>query len=203
MRGWLAVILVVVWVAWPAVSVGDESVQIAEVFPDTGQTVRGEFLEFFRSHGGVDLFGPPISAEFVDHGIRLQYFRNARLEWHPENPRPYRVQPGLLGDISFPREPPTGGSRIPAGDRDDERFYKETGHTVKAGFLVFFDRFGGVDTFGYPISELRVESNDRLVQWFQRARLDWQPDAATGYISLAPLGELEYRRSHVDTPGSP
>lgn len=69
----------------------------ARYFPETGQVVQGAFWRFFRTRGGLDIFGYPISPEFVENGRPVQYFQRARMEWHPENPEPYKVQLGLLG----------------------------------------------------------------------------------------------------------
>jgi len=69
----------------------------ARYFPETGQVVEGAFWQFFRTRGGLDIFGYPISPQFVENGRPVQYFQRARMEWHPENPEPYKVQLGLLG----------------------------------------------------------------------------------------------------------
>ena len=160
-----------------------------EYFPETDKTVRGQFLQFFNAYGGLDIFGPPISEEEMEDGVRVQYFRNIRLEWHPENPRPYRVQPGLLGDLVGEFQPPIPAAEIPRADLWEERYYSQTGHTLKYGFLAFFDRHGGLDVFGYPIGEMITIPNGRVGQWFQRAQLEWLPDETGGKIQLAPLGE--------------
>jgi hypothetical protein len=33
------------------------------------------------------------------------------------------------------------------------RYFNETGHSVEGEFLTFFDTYGGLEIFGYPISE--------------------------------------------------
>ena len=75
-------------------------------FPETGHGVHFAFLEFFEAHGGVAMFGYPISGERheADHyrsgRIRtVQYFQRARLEYYPEHAgTPQAVQLGALGD---------------------------------------------------------------------------------------------------------
>ena len=59
-------------------------------FPETGHGVHFAFLKFFEAHGGVAMFGYPISGERqeADHyragRIRtVQYFERARLEYYP------------------------------------------------------------------------------------------------------------------------
>jgi len=73
---------------------------VEEYFDDTGHTVRGPFLTFFRKYGGVAIFGYPITDEFRDpqSGLLVQYFQRARIEWNPSNPERFQMQLGLLGD---------------------------------------------------------------------------------------------------------
>jgi len=158
-------------------------------FPETGFSANEEFLQFFAAYGGSDVFGPPISGELLEDGVRVQYFRNARLELHPENPYSYRIQPGLLGDLLGESQPPLSPLDVPLAGLSEQRYYPQTGHTVKYGFLLFFDLHGGIDLFGYPISEMMFEPGGRVVQWFQKARLEWCMDETGGKIQLAPLGE--------------
>lgn len=63
--------------------------------------VKDEFLAFYQESLGESLFGPPISPELDEGGTRVQYFQNARLEWHPDAPLGYRVQVGPLGEAHY------------------------------------------------------------------------------------------------------
>lgn len=63
--------------------------------------LRDEFLAFYEESQGASLFGPPISPEMDEGGTRVQYFQNARLEWHPDAPLGYRVQVGPLGEAHY------------------------------------------------------------------------------------------------------
>jgi hypothetical protein len=56
-------------------------------------------LTYFDEHGGLDVFGYPITEFLIERGRIVQYFQRACLEWYPENPHPYKVQLGLLGEI--------------------------------------------------------------------------------------------------------
>ncbi|MCL4543236.1 MAG: NBR1-Ig-like domain-containing protein [Chloroflexi bacterium] len=73
-----------------------------EYFPQTGHWVNYGFLHFFQQHGGLTVFGYPISNEMPLPGVpggTEQWFQRARLEYHPELAgTPYVIQPGLLGD---------------------------------------------------------------------------------------------------------
>ncbi len=70
----------------------------------TGHTLSGAFLSYFNAHGGVAIFGYPISEPFNGANrtdgkqYTQQYFQRARLELHPEyKGSPYEVELGLLG----------------------------------------------------------------------------------------------------------
>ncbi len=49
---------------------------------ETGQTVRGAFLAFWRGHGGLRLFGFPLTGEVTGGGLTVQWFERARFELH-------------------------------------------------------------------------------------------------------------------------
>ncbi|MFI5269703.1 MAG: vanomycin resistance protein VanB, partial [Chloroflexota bacterium] len=70
----------------------------------TGHSIKGEFLKYWQSHGGVALLGYPVSEELneispADGKVHImQYFERARLEWHQEAAgTPAQVQLGLVG----------------------------------------------------------------------------------------------------------
>ncbi len=53
-------------------------------FPQTGHTVSGGFLTYWRLNGGLRLFGLPLSEEMGEDGITVQYFERARMEYHAD-----------------------------------------------------------------------------------------------------------------------
>lgn len=73
----------------------------ARHFPETGFAVRDEFLDYYELHHGETIFGPPISPQLDEGTLRVQYFRNGRLEWHPDEPLNQRVKPGMLGQAHY------------------------------------------------------------------------------------------------------
>lgn len=73
----------------------------SRLFPETGYAVRDAFLAFYDAVDGEQLFGPPISPQLDEAGLRVQYFENARLEWRPELPMAQRVQITPLGQAHF------------------------------------------------------------------------------------------------------
>ena len=166
-------------------------------FEATGYSVCGPFRDFFEAHGGLRIFGYPLTTVFYDAriGLFVQFFDNARMEWHPENPDPYKVQLGLLGEILGHRQPPLPRNRWPRNTYE-RRVFPETGHVVSYAFLNFYDQNGGLDVFGYPISEPLIE-NGYTVQYFQRMRMEWHPERARDdRVTLGALG-----REYIDRYG--
>ena len=70
-------------------------------FPVTGHHVAEPFLSTWREHGGLPIFGYPLS-ELIDvDGMQVQYFERARFEYHPENAG--TIHELLLGRIGAQR----------------------------------------------------------------------------------------------------
>ncbi|HKP54214.1 MAG TPA: glycosyl hydrolase [Chloroflexia bacterium] len=77
-------------------------------------------------------------------------------------------------------------------DDAEGRYYPQTGKTLAGQFLDFYDRYGGVLQFGYPVTDARVEEvvggKSYLVQWTERQRLEYHPEyAGTQYEVLLGL----------------
>ncbi len=78
--------------------------------------ICGPFLEYWELHGlnldgrpetvyeeSLALFGLPLTGVRIEtnragDAVLTQWFERARFEWHPNNPAPYKVLLGLLGD---------------------------------------------------------------------------------------------------------
>ncbi len=162
-------------------------------FDETGHNVRHGFLKYFQAHGGVEAFGLPLTEEFFEQGRAVQYFERARFEYHPEQVgTPYEVQLGLLGDLLTAGRRPFVGS-APFPNVPDHRFFPETGHGVNFAFLNAWETQGGLERFGFPISEEILE-NGVTAQYFQRARLEYRPDQPPGQrVTVAKLGSEHLR----------
>ena len=102
-----------------------------QYFEETQHWVEGEFLEYFNTRGGLEVFGYPISERFNDRGLTVQYFQKVRMEWHPNNPDPYKVQLGLLGDELNYRQPPV---KKPTSRSRRKVYFPQTGHIVSYAF---------------------------------------------------------------------
>ncbi|HEX2911270.1 MAG TPA: N-acetylmuramoyl-L-alanine amidase [Chloroflexia bacterium] len=73
-------------------------------FKETGHSLGGTFYSYWKAHGGLPIFGYPISEEFQERNAddgkvyTVQYFERNRFEYHPENKGTrYEVLLGLLG----------------------------------------------------------------------------------------------------------
>jgi hypothetical protein len=73
---------------------GQEGVTTLQ-FPQTGQRLDADFLDYWREHGGEDLLGPPITPVLIRGDRIVQYTRYARLE-RPAGGGGVRL--GRLGD---------------------------------------------------------------------------------------------------------
>jgi GH25 family lysozyme M1 (1,4-beta-N-acetylmuramidase) len=71
------------------------------------------------------------------------------------------------------------------------RFYPETGHTVRTGFLEYFDKNGGVAQFGYPLTEERAGSDGTwsgTEQVFERAVFQYHTEVQPPQVMLRNIG---------------
>ena len=69
---------------------------------------------------------------------------------------------------------------------DPPTYYPETGHYLGGGFRDFWKANGGLQIFGYPLTEEYRAANGRTTQWFERARFEVAPN---GTIELGLLGK--------------
>jgi hypothetical protein len=155
------------------------------------------FATFYAEHDGLRLFGLPLSELEIVNGREVQWFERDRLEHWPEyGDTPYAIQPGLVG-----REY-TDGRLFPAQTFFTSRpglvFFPETSHGLGGPFLEFWTVHGGVDTFGYPISdelpEVLEDGRIRNVQYFERARLELHPadESSSDQVLVGLLGRALY-----------
>jgi hypothetical protein len=176
-------------------------------FAETGLCIEGRIREFWEQHGGLPVFGLPITPQqeqLVEGQPRqVQQFERNRLELHPHNPRPYDVLLGRLGVdrlsgqgrdwFQFPKSAAQAGCQ----------FFPQTGHNVcgdilkawRASGLEFDGRAGksaaeSLALFGLPVSDAQpetIEGREYIVQWFERARFELHPENAPPYNVLLGL----------------
>ena len=81
------------------------STKISYYFPQTQHSLSFGFLNYWLQHGGLALYGYPISEEFQEvnpedgKSYTVQYFERNRFEYHPELAgSKYETELGLLGN---------------------------------------------------------------------------------------------------------
>lgn len=161
-------------------------------YPETGHNVPDIFANYWSNNGGLEAFGLPLTEPYEQGGLTIQYFERARFERHPSyKDTPFEVLLGQLGREIRPADVAT----LPTGN--GARFFAETGHNVQL-FLGFWEANGGLARFGLPLTEERRElsvadGQAYTVQYFERARIEWHPEArGTRYEFL--LGQLGRER---------
>jgi hypothetical protein len=187
----------------PAAKVGTPRV-VAEsrdaFFKETGQILGQPFLAYWEQHGGVAVFGYPISNSLIetaeDNGeeYTVKYFERARFELHRATGD--KVILGRLGAVLRRTE-------RPAAPLPGARYFGETGHNLSGPFLKFWNEHGGLEIFGYPITEERTERHptdgkDYKVQYFERSEFELHPEfTGTSFeVQLGLLGTQLYQQKY-------
>lgn len=77
---------------------GSNSAAVIQLGP-FGCHIGGGFRQFFEKYGGVAIFGYPITEEFTENGVTVQYFERARFEHRTDigKPEDYHVVLGRIG----------------------------------------------------------------------------------------------------------
>jgi uncharacterized protein YkwD len=178
----------------------------SQYFAATGKTARGDFLTTFQRYG-LSRMGYPIEDERARNGRTTQYYERVRMEQPPELAGTGRgVALGLLGveltqGRTFVKSPPFASTA-------KNIYVKETGHSLGELFLSYWKKNGGLDLFGYPLSETILEDG-RTVQWFERARFEYFPELikAGTPVQLTLLGsralDKERQPGQPPTPPAP
>jgi len=172
-------------------------------FTETGFCISGLIRDYWERNGGLAVFGYPITAvrtELVEGSWTgpVQWFERDRLEDHSNDGQ--GVLAGRLGAkwLEFKGTPWQTLPGAPGpGDPNTCRFFAETGHILCGKFREYWERNGGLERFGYPITEVfseAVEGRTYNVQYFERRRMELHPEnAGTPYeILLGLLGRDVY-----------
>ena len=200
MKLWAAILLsglVTIGALWDSSAVALAETPFCSYMPETGHNVHGAFLTFYRARNGTENFGMPLTEAFWERDRIVQYFERARLEFRPENPEPYRVQLGLLGEQYGITDLPIKSQAIPPANNPNFRYFPDSGQMLSFAIKEYFDKSGGVDILGYPVSGLRFESGS-FVQYFQRQRVVWNPaDQGPNKVRLSPVGQVALDRNYA------
>ena len=179
-------------------------------FPETRHSVRGIFKTTWEGRGGLTLFGYPKTGQFWEynpadgHYYLAQYFERVRMEWHPEAAgTQYEVLFGLLGNqilmdrgwldkAGQPVRDLTKPTKQPDPFQTDPVFFKETQQYLGGPFRAAWTAQGGLAIVGLPKTRVFQELNPDdghyyLVQYFERARMEYHPTAPKAYQVLFGL----------------
>ncbi len=174
------------------------------------------FVGYWEANGGLPVFGYSLTGTNLEQNVDLQrplitqWTERNRLEIHPENPAPYNILLGRMGDErlrQLGRNP--ADEEKEAGPQPGCLWFDITKHNVcdqgpARGFRAFWQSHGllvdGLDTynrslqlFGLPLTAAHMERNEAgdtvLTQWFERARFEWHPtQPAATRVLLGRLG---------------
>jgi len=216
-RARLVRLLALLTLLLPLLAVSAEQGSAAEsiYFPETGQTLSDEhgFLTYWRTYGGLAQFGYPLTPEVrevnpADGKIySTQWFERNRFEWHPENAgSKYEVLLGLLGNqLVLNRRGQSPFQPVANPNLPTQRYFPETGHTLRNSFKTYWETHGGLELYGYPLTEEFYEvsptdGKQYVVQYFERNRFAWHPEnIGTPYEVLLGLLGNEI----IGNPGTP
>jgi hypothetical protein len=170
-------------------------------FPETGQCITGRILAYWERNGGLSVFGYPITALaqetiYEEPGQDawlgpVQWFQRDRLEDHGAE----GILAGRLGarqlnnmvvGLLIPPPAPVEGP-APAGCR----YFPVTKHNVCQPFLSYWERNGGLERFGYPLSEpfeQTIGAWRGTVQYFERRRMEIHTELSGSPVLLGLLG---------------
>jgi polysaccharide biosynthesis protein PslG len=165
----------------PAVAQSEPDAQ-ARFHPETGFWVTSPFVDYWEANGGLMTFGYPLSRVFYQDGLHRQYFERAIFERHENHAgTPHVVQLARLGAINTSERQRFDDVFQPVAENarlidDGAQHFPETGHHLGGVFRAYWHDHGGLQTFGYPLSEPFVEPGvdgvPRTTQYFERARFE-------------------------------
>jgi hypothetical protein len=181
-------------IPWSSANAQDTGIRY---FPQTGHNVQGDFLRFYNAvPDPTTLYGYPITEQFNrKDGLLVQYFQRARFEYHSELPDGQRV---VLTDLGTQMYAPS--TQLKIFNPFACQLYTQTNFPICFAFLDFYNQYGGPLQFGYPISPFEYHDG-MIVQYFQRARMEWQPSNPEGErVVLTDLGSLYFDKLAED-PG--
>lgn len=87
---------------------------------------------------------------------------------------------------------------IPGTHAQQQQCFTQTGHCISGRIAQYWNQNGGLDVFGYPLSDQTTE-NGRTVQYFERQRFELHPENAAPYdVLLGLLGEDVLQQRGID-----
>lgn len=178
------------------------------------ETLTADFQEFFERTGGLQRWGFPISEVHIEEsGTLTQYYQRGVVDFHrrPDLGDIHVLERRLTWDYfggGAGGSPDLGVEPGTVNNNTGEQL-GPWGHKVSnfsvggvpTGFLDFFNAFGGVQAFGFPKTEARVDTNAPgtvyiaaatpgfVRQYFQSAVMEHHPQDPQAPVKLRLLGD--------------
>lgn len=163
-------------------------------FPETGKCISGPIRVYWETNGGLPVFGYPLTdvrtEQLGEWSGPVQWFERDRLEDHGTD----GVMAGRLGAAVLELQGRPWFLFSPVNDAPEDvcRFFPETNHSLCPPFLNYWREHGGIERFGYPITEAfgeRVSDTwSGSVQYFERRRMEWHTELEGDPVLLGLLG---------------
>ena len=175
----------------------EELLPLPEDHQEHGFSVPALIWRYWKAHGGLDRFGPPLAPPEHSAEITRQIFERAILEIHREQADTSNlVQLAPLGRAAIAER-----SFPPSDGRPGAPYSSETGYSIRAAFLTYWEQSDGQRLLGDPLSEefdaLTTDGQRRVRQFFERAVLAYYPDQNS--VQLEPLGWARLVREKIET----
>jgi uncharacterized repeat protein (TIGR01451 family) len=167
----------------PQSAPGTPNTETRWYFQTTKHYLSNGFLAYWLQNGSVLNFGYPLSEEFSENGMTVQYFQRAVFEYHPQNPPGYEILTRSLGRELDKVETPD-----PTSPGEGSIYFVETGHWLDSRLVETWQKRGELRAFGYPITPPKTVGN-KLIQWFERSRLELDLSKANPLVEIAPVGK--------------
>ena len=177
-------------------------------------TLTADFQEFYGSTGGLQRWGFPTSEVHIEEsGTLTQYYQRGVVDFHlrPDLGNIYVLERrltwdyfggGVGGSPDLGVEPGTVNHN--SGEQLGPWNHKVSNFSVggrRTGFLDFFNAFGGVQAFGFPKTEARIDTNAPgtvhiaaattgfIRQYFQSAVMEYHQADSQAPVKLRLLGD--------------
>lgn len=185
------------------------SAQQPRCFIETGFCIEGVIRTYWEQNGGLPVFGYPtteLRVETNNDGWTgpTQWFERDRLEDHGS----IGVLAGRLGSALLDMQNRPWQS-FPQVDNapDGCLYFERTRHSLCEPFKSYWERNGGLERFGYPITEPFFDQPgdwSGTVQYFERRRMEHHIElAGTQYEVLLGLLGNEIRALTTGIPALP
>lgn len=187
--------------------------------PETGHSVRGYMLDYWRANGAASVYGNPISEPFgASNGLYSQAFERGIFQFSPDwmwtDDAAVRLMPIVEQEIREDRLTTRSDGRRTNAERratawrpgsenvaradevayEGGRYSNQTGFSISGAFAAWYDSHEGWFYMGAPISEPMVDRGVQ-VQYFENGILMNQD----GVVQPAPLPRENPEKHGIDT----